>query len=294
MNTNSLKAKISHSRSILFALLIGALMLILTLCAALTITPGIATALVGVSSPTAHPISWSVAEIAKPTYTPSVQASPPSMPVADIAKPTDSPSVQESPLYLPTMEIVKPADSPSPEPVFIATQADPPTSLPSPDNTTSQITMNIVVDTRIAAPTNQVNGSDTLDPGQSYSGGKSILVSISQQHLTAYENGQVVYSFIASTGMRNSTKVGTFSVLDKIPNAYGATWNIWMPNWLGIYYVGSLEDGIHALPILSNGDRLWSGYLGTPISYGCVVLGVSESLQLYNWADVGTPVVIQR
>ena len=294
MNTNSLKAKISHSRSILFALLIGALMLILTLCAALTITPGIATALVGVSSPTAHPISWSVAEIAKPTYTPSVQASPPSMPVAEIAKPTDSPSVQESPLYLPTMEIVKPADSPSPEPVFIATQADPPTSLPSPDNTTSQITMNIVVDTRIAAPTNQVNGSDTLDPGQSYSGGKSILVSISQQHLTAYENGQVVYSFIASTGMRNSTKVGTFSVLDKIPNAYGATWNIWMPNWLGIYYVGSLEDGIHALPILSNGDRLWSGYLGTPISYGCVVLGVSESLQLYNWADVGTPVVIQR
>ena len=85
-----------------------------------------------------------------------------------------------------------------------------------------------------------------------------------------------------------------FSVLDKIPNAYGATWNIWMPNWLGIYCAGSLEDGIHALPILPNGDRLWSGYLGTPISYGCVVLGVDESLQLYNWADIGTPVKIQR
>jgi len=110
----------------------------------------------------------------------------------------------------------------------------------------------------------------------------------------AYLDGQLVYSFIASTGMGNSTRVGTFHVLDKIPNAYGATWNIWMPDWLGIYYSGSLENGIHALPILPGGARLWSGYLGTPISFGCVVLGVDEALQLYNWADVGTPVEIQR
>jgi hypothetical protein len=93
--------------------------------------------------------------------------------------------------------------------------------------------------------------------------------------------------------MNNATRVGIFSVLDKIPNAYGATWNIWMPNWLGIYWAGTLENGIHALPILSNGLRLWDGYLGTPISYGCIVLGVNESEMLYDWATVGTPVEIQ-
>lgn len=125
------------------------------------------------------------------------------------------------------------------------------------------------------------------------SGGKYILVSISQQHLSTYDNGQLVYSFIASTGIGNSTRVGTFHVLDKIPNAYGATWNIWMPNWLGIYWSGSLENGIHALPILPDGNRLWSGYLGSPISFGCVVLNVDEALQLYNWADIGTTVEIQ-
>jgi lipoprotein-anchoring transpeptidase ErfK/SrfK len=153
--------------------------------------------------------------------------------------------------------------------------------------------MKIVEDTSGSSPGEQVNSSNTGNQSQSDSGGKYILVSISGQHLTAFDNGQVVYSFIASTGMHNSTRIGTFSVLDKIPNAYGATWNIWMPNWLGIYYSGSLEDGIHALPILPNGDRLWSGFLGTPISYGCIVLGVNESLQLYTWADIGTPVVIQ-
>ena len=94
--------------------------------------------------------------------------------------------------------------------------------------------------------------------------------------------------------MNNSTRAGVFHIQDKIPNAYGATWNIWMPNWMGIYYSGSLENGIHALPILSNGSRLWAGYLGTPISFGCVVLGVQEAQELYDWADVGTTVEITR
>jgi lipoprotein-anchoring transpeptidase ErfK/SrfK len=124
--------------------------------------------------------------------------------------------------------------------------------------------------------------------------GKWILVDISDQHLYAYENDVLIFSFVASTGMGNSTRIGTFSVLEKIPNAYGATWNIWMPDWLGIYWSGSLQNGIHSLPILWNGSRLWAGYLGTPISYGCIVLGVDESKMLYDWAEVGTAVVIQR
>jgi hypothetical protein len=66
-----------------------------------------------------------------------------------------------------------------------------------------------------------------------------------------------------------------------------------MPHWLGIYWAGSLENGIHALPILSNGQRLWAGYLGTPVSFGCVILGVEEARMLYGWAVVGMPVVIQ-
>lgn len=127
----------------------------------------------------------------------------------------------------------------------------------------------------------------------SYSGSKYIQVDISEQHMYVYDGDTLVYSFIASTGMDNSTRVGTFSVLNKIPNAYGATWNIWMPNWLGIYWSGNLQNGIHALPILSNGATLWAGFLGTPISYGCVVLDTYDAQVLYDWADIGTPVEIR-
>ncbi|WKZ37702.1 MAG: L,D-transpeptidase [Anaerolineales bacterium] len=126
-----------------------------------------------------------------------------------------------------------------------------------------------------------------------YGGNKYILVDISEQHMYVYEGDVLVYSFVASTGMNNATRVGNFSVLNKIPSAYGSTWNIWMPNWLGIYWAGSLQNGIHALPILPNGAQLWAGYLGVPISYGCVVLGAYEAQLLYDWAEVGTPVEIR-
>lgn len=124
--------------------------------------------------------------------------------------------------------------------------------------------------------------------------GKRILVDISEQHLYAYEGERLVFSFVASTGAPGlGTRPGRYSVQNKIPNAYGSTWNIWMPHWLGIYWAGSLQNGIHALPILPDGSRLWAGYLGTPVSYGCVILGVQEAQQLYEWAEVGIPVDIQ-
>jgi lipoprotein-anchoring transpeptidase ErfK/SrfK len=124
-------------------------------------------------------------------------------------------------------------------------------------------------------------------------GGKYILVDISEQHMYVYQNDSMLYSFVASTGMNNATRAGTFAVQSKIPNAYGSTWDIWMPNWLGIYWSGGLENGIHALPILPSGATLWEGYLGRPVSYGCVVLGTYESSLLYDWAEIGTTVEIR-
>jgi len=126
-----------------------------------------------------------------------------------------------------------------------------------------------------------------------YSSGKYILVDISEQHMYVYQGDTMLYSFVSSTGMNNATRAGTFAVQSKIPNAYGSTWNIWMPNWLGIYWAGGLENGIHALPILPSGATLWEGYLGRPVSYGCVVLGTYESSLLYDWAEIGTTVEIR-
>ncbi len=124
--------------------------------------------------------------------------------------------------------------------------------------------------------------------------GKEIQIDISEQRIYAYQEGKLVFNFVASTGIGNSTRIGTFKVLDKIPNAYSNSFNIWMPYWMGIYYSGTLENGIHGLPLLTNGVELWGNLLGKPATYGCIEARTSEIKKLYEWAEIGTPVIIRR
>ncbi len=124
---------------------------------------------------------------------------------------------------------------------------------------------------------------------------KTILVDISDQHVYAYDKGKLVFSFIASTGRNHLTRIGRYRILDKIPNAYSDPWGFWMPYWMGIYYAGyNLENGFHSLPVLSNGVKLWGSKIGSPVTYGCVVLMPDDMKKLYRWAGVGTAVVIQK
>jgi len=192
------------------------------------------------------------------------------------------------------LEIAKPTYTPLPAATLPPSSVEPtPTPLPIDTPSSAAFAADAFVVVENLPASNGYDSTTQYDPSPSYSGTKHILVDISEQHMYVYDGDEQVYSFIASTGMDNSTRVGTFSVLNKIPNAYGATWNIWMPNWLGIYWSGSLQNGIHALPILPNGATLWAGFLGTPISYGCVVLDTHDAQVLYDWVDIGTPVEIR-
>jgi LysM repeat protein len=124
---------------------------------------------------------------------------------------------------------------------------------------------------------------------------KSIVVDVSDQRTYVYENGQLIWTFVVSTGMPGSgTLRGNFQIQNKIPMAYASTWDLQMPYWLGFYWAGSLQNGFHALPILSNGVRLWEGLLGRPASYGCVILSDHDARLLYEWAEVGTPVTVRN
>jgi LysM repeat protein len=123
---------------------------------------------------------------------------------------------------------------------------------------------------------------------------RQIIVDISDQRTYVYSDGRLLWSFVSSTGVAGAdTWRGNFTILNKIQRAYAATWNLEMPNWLGFYWAGSLQNGFHALPILWNGQRLWEGLLGQPASYGCVILSQEDSQTLYDWALIGDAVVVQ-
>ncbi len=125
--------------------------------------------------------------------------------------------------------------------------------------------------------------------------GKKIVISIPEQRLRVYENDALLYDWPCSTGMKDSSTItGEFQVLSKEEMAYASQWDLQMPHFIGVYRAGgSTYNGIHALPILANGQRLWAGHLGSPASYGCIVLGIEEAETLFNWAELGVPVIIE-
>jgi len=124
---------------------------------------------------------------------------------------------------------------------------------------------------------------------------KRIVISISQQHLWAYEDGALLAEYVISTGVdRSPTQPGVFQVQTHEPNAYASVWDLYMPNFLGIYEAWpGFMNGLHGLPTLSSGRQLWRDVLGSPASYGCIILDIPAAEFLYSWAENGVVVEIQ-
>lgn len=137
-------------------------------------------------------------------------------------------------------------------------------------------------------------------PGQGvtkYPGRATKFVSsISRQRCWLYQGNTVIAEWACSTGRAGyNTVPGTYKIQSKLQKAYGSTWNIWMPYWLGIYWAGASENGIHGLPWnAETGVQVWTGYVGTPITYGCVMLDNVNAKMLYDMAYIGMPVIVQR
>ncbi len=116
--------------------------------------------------------------------------------------------------------------------------------------------------------------------------GKRILVDLSEQRLYAFERNQLIASFLVSTGVaRMPTPTGSFAVFRKIANKLyqgpdyylpNTPWNL---NFKPSYY-------LHA--------AYWHNNFGRPMSHGCVNLSVANAKWVYDWAPLGTSVVIQH
>ena len=131
-----------------------------------------------------------------------------------------------------------------------------------------------------------------LDPPATV-GRLKLLVSISRQQCQVLQDGKVLYDWVCSTGRVGSgTQAGVYFVQSKYRNAWGSRWGFYMPYWLGIYWAGGSENGIHGLPYQPGGAPVWADSLGTPVTFGCVLLGEVESATLWQMAYIGMPVEI--
>lgn len=128
--------------------------------------------------------------------------------------------------------------------------------------------------------------------------GKVIVISLSRQVLTAYQDGNAILTTFVATGRPQlPTPPGVYHIFARYspyemisPWPYGSPW--WYPpswtNWAMEFIGGGYF--IHDAPW-----RSWYGpganlYNGT---HGCVNVPYSPMAALWNWAPIGTTVVVQ-
>lgn len=123
---------------------------------------------------------------------------------------------------------------------------------------------------------------------------KHIVVSINDQRMYVYEEGVLLWEWVASTGeAERPTIPGHYRIQSKFEDARSDVWSLWMPYWQGLYWAGSVENGIHGQVVFDSGGNLWEGYLGTRITFGCVMVSDDHAAQLFEWTELGTPVSIR-
>ena len=122
--------------------------------------------------------------------------------------------------------------------------------------------------------------------------GRYIDIDLSSQTLTVFENRAPVYRYKVSTGKRSMpTPTGTTKILNKTSRAYSSKYNLYMPWWMTFRGGGY---GIHELPEWPGGAKEGSSHLGTPVSHGCVRLGVGAAKSVYDWTGIGDLVYVHQ
>jgi lipoprotein-anchoring transpeptidase ErfK/SrfK len=128
---------------------------------------------------------------------------------------------------------------------------------------------------------------------------KTIIVSHEAQELWAYEDSKVVQSSLVTTGRPAlPTDMGPMKVLSKSsPWTMRSPWPKGSPAWYPdtvvqmVLWFTNTGEGLH--------DAYWQGCCYGPgseysgvASHGCIHVPFNAERTLFNWADVGTPVIV--
>lgn len=118
---------------------------------------------------------------------------------------------------------------------------------------------------------------------------QGIEVELNVQKMRICEQGKVKEEFPVSTGKKESpTPSGEFNIIYKTPMLYSKVADSWLPFWVGFYD----DYGFHELPITDDGKRVGEAQIGQPDSLGCIRLKIGDAEKLYQWAKIGTKIII--
>ena len=123
--------------------------------------------------------------------------------------------------------------------------------------------------------------------------GRRIVYSNTQQRVWLVEEDGAVAKTHLVSGRRNFPRAGSYAVFSRSPSTRsGAVTMQFMVRW---HQTRRLAVGFHSIPVNRRGRPIQSeGQLGTHLSRGCVRQRLADARFLWDWAPIGTPVVVVR
>ncbi|MBV8714244.1 MAG: L,D-transpeptidase family protein [Chloroflexi bacterium] len=115
--------------------------------------------------------------------------------------------------------------------------------------------------------------------------------------LTAYEGSRLVMDTLAIKGtIANQTPTGVFTILRRVQDETMDSGTLGIdPHGPGGYH---LEHVLNTQYFTNDGASIhynwWSSNFGYSGSHGCLGVDLEDSQFIWNWADIGTPVVIRN
>ena len=121
---------------------------------------------------------------------------------------------------------------------------------------------------------------------------KIIKVSLARQSLDAYENDKLVYRFDCVTGTSDHpTEPGTFSIFKKDRIHRSQKYDAQMNYAMFFSSDGKAIHQYHGSFLLAQlGHNVSNDLFG---SHGCVRLAEADVKKLFDWAEIGTKVIIK-
>ena len=181
-----------------------------------------------------------------------------------------------------------PTETPTatPTPTATATFTPSPTATFTPTATETPFPTDTPVPTETPVPPTAAPALPAHNAPSSMHEGRWIDVDLTHQTVYAYEDSNVVNTFIVSTGTwQHPTVLGQYHIYVKYRYTDMSGPGYYLPNvpYTMYFYQGY---GLHG--------TYWHHNFGHPMSHGCVNLQTDDAGWLFNWAEVGTLVNVHN
>lgn len=149
------------------------------------------------------------------------------------------------------------------------------------------------VEVAAPAPPAPATAADAASIPANSGSGRRVVYSVSAQRVWLVNDDGSLHGTWLVSGRRGEPRPGNYSVFSRSRHARAAAPGITMEFMVRFVRTSGLPIGFHSIPVNRRGNQIQSiAELGTYQSLGCVRQRYEDAVTMWEFAQIGTPVIV--